>query len=57
MTTVTDLLKALADIGLKDATLFEDWRDGDVCVSLNRLLDEDGSTLLPFPDTNPDDPE
>lgn len=56
MITLAKVLDALSAIGLTD-TVVDEEVDGNIVLILNRLLDHETETLVPFPDTNPDDPE
>lgn len=56
MTTLKHALDMLDLSGLKNIRVFEE-EDGNICLSLNRKLDADGSTLINFEDAAEDDPE
>ena len=56
MTTLKQALDALDLVGLKDIRVVEE-EDGNLCLSLNRRLDTDDSTLVEFEDAADDDPE
>ena len=56
MTTLKQALDALDLVGLKDIRVVEE-EDGNICLSLNRQLDADGSTLVEFEDETSEDPE
>lgn len=56
MTTIKQALDALSAIGLTDTVVWEE-NDGNIILSLNRVLDHETDALVFFPDTNPDDPE
>lgn len=56
MTTIKQALDALELIGLKDIYVFAE-DDDNICLSLNRKLDDDQSTLVEFEDIAGDDPE
>ncbi|CAB5219143.1 hypothetical protein UFOVP221_30 [uncultured Caudovirales phage] len=56
MTTIKHVLDALDLVGLRDVRIFEE-EDGNICVSLNRKLDDDQSTLVEFEVAADDDPE
>ena len=56
MTTIKQVLDALDFVGLRDVRIFAE-DDDNICVSLNRKLDDDQSTLVKFEVAADDDPE